>query len=207
MKTEINEFWKYFLSIQIDLINADQNGNAALGNKLFENLHKKGKKIDRLLDFLIVYRIDGGSTAKLIFIPKGKYRLRAIAAQMLALAPKVSLWVFDIGIKPYRESIISLCAKHNFLKHDTTVYQIYFAVHKIYKTSNKLHLLMYLQVDRSISKSELHEAMENILLWFLGDTLYYKHISRFKIIRRKYSAINFIPMDEFINLVQYKSIN
>ncbi|SDV99407.1 hypothetical protein SAMN05216556_1018 [Aequorivita viscosa] len=157
---------------------------------------------------IIIHFLNNGDEAiKLIFLPRANYKLKAIAARVIAAAPNIEPWQYEIGIKPYNHSVISLCAENNFIDSNTIVYQIYFAVKKIYITSNKLHLLIYLEMNKQHSKAELHQAMDSILIWFLGDAFYYRHISRFKIIRRKYSKINFIPLDELKNIIQYKALN
>ena len=207
MKTQITNFWNCFLSIQMDVINANNVRNMALRDKLLNRLHSNAGEIHR--DIRIVFHFinnDDGSV-KMIFLSKGNYKLKAIAAQIIVAAPPLNLWQYEIGVEPYKHSIISLCAENNFIDTETIVYQIYFAVQKVYKTSNKLHLLIYLEMNKQHSKSDLHEVMDTMLIWFLGDTIYYRHISRFKIIRRKYSKINFIPFDELKNLIQYKTIN
>lgn len=207
MKTQIIKFWNCFLSIQMDIINANSVRNLELRENLFQKLFSKAVKIHPEMSIIIHFLNNGDDSIKLIFLPRDNYKLKAIAARVIAAAPNIEPWQYEIGIKPYNHSVISLCAENNFINSNTIVYQIYFAVQKIYITSNKLHLLIYLEMNKQHSKAELHQAMDSILIWFLGDAFYYKHISRFKIIRRKYSKINFIPMDELKNIIQYKALN
>lgn len=207
MKTEISLFWNCFLNMQMDLIAANNVRDLELRDKLFNKLFAKAIKIHPKLRIILYYFPIGTDMAIVIFLTKGNYKLAAVAEEIIAEAPAVYQWQYQIGVKPHKNSIISLCANNKFIDAYTTIYQIYFAIEKVYRTSNKLHLIIFLEMDKKHSKHELHEAMETIFLWFLGDVLYYRHISRFKIIRRKYSAINFIPLDELKNTIQFKSLN
>lgn len=207
MKTKINQFWNCFLSIQMDILIANDSGKIRLRDKLFDKLFKEAVKIHSELRIIILFPSNGDASSRLIFLVKGNYKLKAIATEIIIVAPQMELWQYQIGIKPYKRSIISFCAEYKFLDYNTTIYQIYFAIKRVYRTSNKLHLTIYIDMNKKHSKSDLHEAMDNILLWFLGDTYYYQHISKFKIVRRKFSAIHFIPFDELRNIIEYKHIN
>jgi hypothetical protein len=207
MKTTITAFWNYFLSVQIDLIFAHRSGNLRLRDQLINKLYAKTLKINSQLRIILHFspiETDGG---KLIFLTRGNYKLNALAEVIISEAPLLDNWSYQIGIKPYKDSVVSLCANNKFIDPYTIVYQIYFSIEKVYRTSNKLHLIIYFEMDRKHSKHDLHSAMESIFLWFLGDALYHKHISRFRIVRRKYSAINFIPLDQIRNTIQFKSLN
>ncbi|MDC8000102.1 hypothetical protein POV26_03570 [Aequorivita todarodis] len=205
MKTEITKFWNYFLSIQMDLVYANNTGNLELSTDLINRLQCKAKNIHS--ELTLVFQFSGGDFAKLIFITKGKYKLNAIVKQMLVSKPQLAMWQYQIGIKQYKRSITSLCKNNNFIDQHTVIHQIYFAVHKLYKTSNKLHLLIYIEMDKKHSKSDLHDAMGTILLWFLGDAYYQKHIGKYRIVRRKFSSIRFMPLDELKHLIHFKSFN
>ena len=207
MKTEITEFWNCFSILQMDLIAANRYEDFPLQTTLFTRLQTKATDIHPKLSILVIFQFDGSDTSKLVFLTKGDYKLKAIAEELLAQAPQLEPWVYQIGIKPYKHSIVSLCANYKFIDASTIVFQIYFAIERVYKTSNKLHLLIYLEMDKRHSKADLHDATDTILLWFLGDSFYYRHISRFKIVRRKYSAIRFIPFDELKNIIQFKHLN
>lgn len=207
MKTAINKFWYTFSLIQKDLIYANQTANQQQQNKLCNKLAKKARKVNASLDFLILFQVKDTNTHKLIFLTKGKYTLKAIVAALLAGAPSFPEWNFQMGIKPYKHSVDMLCEAYNFLGVGTKIHQIYFTVQKIYRTTNKLHLIFYLEMDKQLSKSELHEVMHPILLCYLGDIYYQQHISRYKIVRRKYSRIRFIPLDDLRYFIQFKSFN
>lgn len=207
METEIKQFWNCFLSIQLDILFAHNHGHIKLRDKLFDKWFDKVVKIHPALRIVLLFGFGTEGRAKLIFLVKGNPRLNAIATKIIREAPQMELWKYHIGIKPYKHSITSLCAENRFLDHDTIIYQIYFAITKVYKTSNKLHLTIYLETNKKHSKFDLHQATDDILLWFLGDTYYYQHISKFKIVRRKFSAIRFMPLDELKNIIQYKHIN
>lgn len=206
MKTQINNFWNRFIAIQIDLVNAASSANTNLLEKLIMDLLSYAAKIDPALKILFSFSSDGNSFSKLIFLTKGDYKLEAIIRVVLSKAPQLNPWKYQIGIKPYKHSVTTLCAESNFLNDHTTIYQIYFGIQKIYKSSNKLHLIIYFEMDKQHKKYDLHEAMENIFTWFLGDVVYHNHISRYKIVRRKYSAIRFAPLDELKNMIQYKTL-
>ncbi|WP_310993617.1 hypothetical protein [Aequorivita marina] len=204
METLINKFWNCFLAIQSDLLHANSVGNTELRNKLFGKLYAKVIQVNPGLQISVLFASNFPNSSSLIFIVKGNYRLKALVNKVLIDAPQLKRWQYQMGIKPYEESLISLCSKFNFLGAQTIIYEIYFAVSKVYKTSNKLHLMIYLETDRKFAKADLRAAMDNIFLWFLGDTLYYRHISQFKIVRRKFSRINFIPLDELRSFIGYK---
>ncbi|MDP2687018.1 MAG: hypothetical protein Q8O62_07340 [Aequorivita sp.] len=207
MKTAINEFWTTFSLIQKNLIFANSTGNQHHQTDLCSRLDSPISAVHPKLNFLIIFQYNNTDTAKLIFLTLGKPTLKLIAGLILAEAPSFPLWQFQAGIKPYKHSIISLCANYRFLGPETNIYQIYFAVQKIYKTTNKLHLILYLEMDKQRSKSELNDVMHPILLCFLGDAYYHQHISRYRIVRRKYSRIKLIPLDELKHLIQYKTFN
>ena len=207
METETTEFWNCFLSMHIDLIFANNVRDFDLEEVLFDRLLMQVAVVHPELELIIVYKINGGETAKLVFLTKGNYKLLPIINRIVKDAPQLDLWDFEIGIKPYKHSVLSLCEEHRFLGPNTTIFQIYFSVQKIYKSSNKLHLLLYVEMDKRHSKVDIHGAMYGILLYFLGDTFYHRHISRYKIVRRKYSKIGFIPLDELKNVIQYKFLN
>ncbi len=207
MKTKIEEFWDYFLAVQLDLLEATGEVELMRRENMMAVLYSKATSIDPKLAVLLMFPNDGSYLAKLAFVTWGIPRLKALADELLAEAPLLYSWELSVGVKPYRLSVIHLCEDYKFFERPTTIYQIYFAVERIYKTSNKLHLVLYIQMDQRYSKADIHSAMYEILLCYLGDFLFHKHISRFRIVRRKYSAINFIPLDELKNLIHYKSIN
>lgn len=207
MKTEINKFWNRFLAIQIDLIISAKVSDIKLLDKLINELLSNAVEIHSHLRIIISLLPKDDNPSKLIFLTKGDYKLEALIREVVGDAPQLPKWEYQIGVKPYKGSIINLCAASDFLGDNTTIFQIYFAIHKVYKTSNKLHLIIFFDVDKKHSKYALHEAMENIFTWFLGDAFYHSHISKYKIVRRKYASIHFTPLDELKNVIQYKNLN
>lgn len=207
MKTQANKFWHSFSRIQTEIIYANHSGNRNAQFNLCNTLDREATEIHPKLNLLIIFKINNTDSAKLIFLTKGKPILKLLVNQLLAEAPSFPLWHYQSGIKPYKHSIISLCAYYKFLGSGNKIHQIYFAVDKIYKTTNKLHLILYIEMDKQLSKSDLHDLISPILICFLGDAYYQKHISRYRIVRRKYSRIPFIPLDELKYLIQYKTFN
>ena len=207
MKTPINKFWYSFSLIQKELIFANRTANYKVQYNLCSTIDRRVTEVHPKLSLLIIFNINNTDSAKLIFLTKGKSSLKSIVEDLLSEAPSFPLWHYQSGIKPYKHSIISLCAYYRFLGSGNNIHQIYFAVQKIYKTTNKLHLILYLEMDKQLSKSVLQDLMRPILLCFLGDAYYQKHISRYRIVRRKYSRIRFIPLDELKPLIQYKTFN
>ncbi|MEM0519018.1 hypothetical protein [Aequorivita flava] len=207
MKKEVTDFWHTFSLHQKNLKYAFSIGDKSNLYQLYSALVRKIHNIHSQLDILITCDYEHSHCAKLIFLTKGKSVLKKLANACMDEAPSFALWEFQSGINPYKHSIVTLCAKYGFLGGENNIHQIYFALKKIYKTSNKLHLWLYLELDKQISKSELHQQMYFIFLYFLGDANYYNHISRYKIIRRKYSKIEFLPLDQLRHLIQYKSNN
>lgn len=191
----------------MDILDANYSGDIKLRDRLINKLFPKAEKIDPALRFIIYFPSNVSSSAKLVFLVKGNSKLKVIITKTILEAPVIELWEYQSGIEPYKKSIQSLCAKFNFIDQQTFIFQIYFAITKVYKTSNKLHLIIYLEMNKRHSKYDLHEAMETIFLSFLGDTYYYQHISKFKIVRRKFSAFRFMPFDELKNIIQFKHIN
>ena len=133
METQTSEFWNCFLAMQIDLIYANSVGDFELEEVLFDRLLEAGAVVHPDLELVIVYRINGGDSAKLVFLTKGNYQLVPIVNRLITDAPQLELWEFEIGIKPYKHSVISLCEEHRFLGSNTTIFQIYFSVQRIYK--------------------------------------------------------------------------
>ncbi|WGF92174.1 hypothetical protein [Aequorivita marisscotiae] len=207
METKITDFWNHFLAIQTDLIETQCKENLKLHSELFDTLNTKAVKIHPKIRIFALYIMRENIRAKLVFPSHGNNQLKALIFKIVNRAPYSDFWEFQIGVSPYNGSIIQLCSTINFFDLPTTVFQIYFAVQKIYKSSNKFHLIIYMELDRRYSKFDLQAAMDGILMLFLGDVLYFNHISRFKIVRRKYSAIRFLPLEELKNLIQYKNLN
>ncbi|MCG2419740.1 hypothetical protein K8089_11965 [Aequorivita sp. F47161] len=207
METEISSFWNYFSLKQKNFLFARSIDDKRTQYDIYCVLDKLVRKLHPKLYILISFNKNDTPSANLVFLTKGRSTLKKIAARLLDKAPSFSQWHFQSGITPYKHSIIALCAYNQFLGTENNIYQIYFAVKKIYKTSNKLHLLLYLEMDKQLPKSDLHDLMHIILLYFLGDAYYFKHISRYKIVRRKYSKIQFIPLDQLRHLIQFKALN
>ncbi|MCZ4319899.1 hypothetical protein O4H26_12970 [Aequorivita viscosa] len=207
METKITDFWNHFLAIQTDLIKSKCEDNLTLHSELFDTLSTKAIKIHPKLNVFALYIMREDVKAKLVFPTKGNNILGALVFKIVNRAPYSDFWEFQIGVTPYNGSIIQLCSTISFFDLPTTVFQIYFAVQKIYKSSNKLHLLIYMEINRRYSKSDLQSAMDGIFMLFLGDVLYFNHISRFKIVRRKYSKIRFLPLEELKNFIHYKNLN
>lgn len=207
METAIKKFWTYFVSIQKNLIGASSVSELGQHDKFFNRLSLLASRINSKMEIIVHLKSLETQSASLIFLSKGNYRLKAIAEIIISQAPKLEPWKYCVGLKPYNHSVIKLCANYNFIDSHTAIFQIYFAVKKVYKSNNKLQLLIYLEIDKPHSKQNLHQAMDKIFLWFLGDSLYYRHISRFKILRRKYAANHFIHLDELKTTLLLRPMN
>lgn len=204
MLEKINQFWTCFLSLQQGIVKDIEKGNPRWKEKSFSTLNSTVTSLFPGLAILISHSSLPKPMVNLYFMPKGNPPLKIVVAEIIAIAPQLEAWQFHHGIIPFPHSVISLCFRRNFIDPETTIYQIYFSVHRFYKSSKKFHLCIYLQMNKSHPKAVLHEAMDNILLFYLGDDHYYRHISRYRIVRRRYASHDFLPLDELPNMIENK---
>ncbi|MAP80989.1 MAG: hypothetical protein CL526_07855 [Aequorivita sp.] len=207
MEKKIAAFWNHFSSIQNKLIASKVEKDILQHDKLFASIQNNAVKIHPQLRVLLMYSIHENNVGKLIFLTKGNYKIQSLILKVVAVAPTSDLWEYQIGLPPYSGSLSTLYSYFNWFKQPTIIYQIYFAILKVYKSSNKMHLLIFCEMDRICSKAEIRMAIKSILNLYLGDNFYYNHISRFKVVRRKFSNIRFLPLEELRNLILYKNFN
>ncbi|MGB3345603.1 MAG: hypothetical protein WBA61_16960 [Aequorivita sp.] len=207
MRTKINNFWKTFLAVQFDFFIAKKTGNYELGYESYTQLGVAMTEIEEEMGFLIVYVSNKKEKARIYFITRGKVHLKELAALIVSQAPILEAWDFQAGLPAYRGSTTSLWSEFKFFGDDVYVKQVYVSVHNISKTYHKIHLTIYVDMNKSFSKSQLRPVMETFLKVFLGEDDYFRHIGRIRMVRRKFSKINFSPVEELKNLIAYKSVN
>lgn len=206
MQTTIKDFWNSFLKVQLDLQFACKKGNTELIlfflNQLEEHTAIKENKLE-----LVISTPEGkDKPVKLLFLTGGKKIKKRNAAYFVHEAPRLDNWKFSVGLNPYDPKEKPFGFYFPFIKEVVVLDQVFVHVHKIYKSTNKLHLHIYLDLNRpGVPKEELKPLASDILLYFLGEDLYYNHISMIKIVRRKLRKVNYLPLNELKNLIAYKS--
>lgn len=165
--------------------------------RISENLEEIHK------DLSLVILCDPGEPPRLHFITKGRLKLKKIITQILVFAPHDSGWSFYNGIRPWEGNVVELCNQCHFLGRGTTIYEIYFDVKEIYKSSHKMALVLYVEKNRSHPKYEINDAMKTLLLLYLGDDMYHRNIARIQISQRKYAAYNFAPISQLKKVLEF----
>ena len=203
MKTKIDEFWTRFSEFQFDLLVANAYGNRDTASSLYYLIEAELAILKKGLQFIVSFdreKLKG----KLILLPKGKTQLKILCLRLLQEAPILPNWEYQLGIKPFKGDLTEFSISQIDFDLQIIADQLYINILKIYKSSNKLHLEVYVQTDqKGLSKHDLNQAVDNILLWYLGDEYYFTRISRVKIIRRKFKNRNFIPLYALRDFLDY----
>lgn len=203
IQEKTTEFWECFLSIQIDVLIASHTGKTESMISYISELNRKLIKIDKHLE--AVLRAGDDNEAQLIFLDKGKPKLKKIVSQLLTIAPNVNNWSFKFGLDDHNNPDIPIQIQIPDTRINITQENIFIYIHKSYKTSQKLHLYVYMEIQQSgIPKEVLKPVAHKMLLLYLGDRLYYKNVSYIKIYRRRYSKFNFMPLSDFKSLMLFK---
>ena len=202
METKIEEFWNDFTSFQMDMILANKNDDQDKFDTIFHFFSDRLQSLQKNLECMFSFdKID--LKGSLIFLTKGNPDLVNIGIKLIKHAPLLDNWEFFMGIGyggnnkdiavPYEDSDLMIIPE-----------QLWVNIYKQYKTSNKLHLEIYVHTKvKGLSKSSLHVAVDNLLLLYFGDEIYYNRISRFRIIRRKYKDRQFLPFYAFRDFLRY----
>lgn len=195
MEEKIENFWKFITDKQEYYLQRlkQENKNFLLDPVLDKELQMISK------DLKIIILND--SLPKIVFITKGKSSLKNVAFQITQGIPKKIYLKPQIGILPYPGNFHMLSRSYSFLNQKNPIFQIYFSVHKIYRSSGKFHLNIFLSSYNKAIKKDQQKALKIALLLFLGDDCFYKRISTCKIYLRKYKKLNFIPIDQLKHLL------
>lgn len=208
MKTDVNQFWNFFQSIQSDLINAVYSKNVGLSNILFQELLDTSEKYHPKLSLEFSVKTKVMPKAKLTFLHRGNKGLRKSIIALLQQSPQLPNWKFQLGIKPYKGSFADLCLEKNRLNPEFAISQFLVHVNDLYKTSNKFYLSVYVDtISIGVPKFALNYVVEDLMVSYLGEDAYFENVSRFKVVRRKFSRMNFITMYELKDRIQYKVLN
>lgn len=205
METLVNQFWNYFSTVQYDILEAYEKQNQIALRKILKKLNRQISKINNKLDLLLSFN-ENDKHSLIISINKNQNKkLKPLQNQLLSNAPYSEYWSFEAGLEPYKnQDPLSLYFEHKNM--NVLSDQVFIHLHKIYNSSNKFHIHIYFDLGISgVAKSELRMLAHYMLLLYLGDEHFYNHISRIKVVRRRLKKINFIPLHELQNLIEFKS--
>ncbi len=206
MKTNQENFWNYFQKVQTDLVIAYHSGNGSAFEKYFKKLENKLRKIDKGLSLIISFDVD--QTNRLIISVNENKKNAHLKTTFTEDAPVLDNWEYQMGLQPYDKHPNPMSLHYSNFGIDIASNRIYVVINTIFKSSNKLHLHVFFDLNtKGIPKSELRWVARDFLNFYLGDKYFYKHISRIKIVKRKLKSVNFIPLSELHNLIEFKSLN
>lgn len=189
MEIFINNFWKEFEANQYLYLNQmRESQNNFLSNPVLTYIVKA---IHKDMDVVILDTMN----PKIVFIIKGKLQLQKQALQIIKNKPPRIIFKTQIGIPPFKGTIQEFDYYYNPLGTDVNIFQIYFSIRKIYKTTKKMHLYIYLQCTGKFEKYILNPVARTCLILYLGDETYFSTIAQIKIVRRKYNHLNLIPIE------------
>ena len=163
---------------------------------LLQNIHPKLQAL--------VNRPPNGE-AHFVFLTKGRLGLKLIITEILKRAPQDEYWTFKMGLPPWNGTLDDFCKHYQFLGPDIYVFDIYFDIYKIH-SNGKVNLQIHVDKNKPLSRDFTNNSMQVLLLYYLGDQLFFKKITRIKIIQRKYRQINFIPISELKSLLEFARV-
>lgn len=202
METKINEFWQLFQKESFAILEGIKYGT--ISEKKFDLLMYVLESINPKLQLLINRPPNG--EIQLVFLTKGRLRLKVIITEILKKAPKNEDWVFKMGLPPWNGSLDDFCTHYKFLGPDICIYDIYFDIYKIHSYSKKINLQIYVEKNKPLSKDFQNNKMRVFLLYYLGDRLFFKKIALLRIVQRKYTHINFVHIAELKSLLEFSRV-
>ncbi|MDN3725396.1 hypothetical protein QRD02_13490 [Aequorivita sp. SDUM287046] len=201
METKINEFWQLFQKESYAIYKDIKYG--LVPEKKFELLHYLLQNIHPRLQLLINRPPNG--EVQLVFLTKGSLKLKIIITEILKMAPHDDYWTFKLGLPPWRGTLEEFSNHYQFFGPGVHVYDIHFDIYKIH-SNGKVNLQIHLEKNKSLSKDFINNSMQVFLLFYFGDQLFFKKITRIKIIQRKYRHINFLPISELKPLLELSRV-
>lgn len=206
METTVNNFWNSFIKVQTDLLFAFNNNNEELVYECYHQLNDHPVINKAGLNLLIFFPTPEQPKALLHFLTRGLEKKKRLANAFLEQAPALDNWIFQVGVPPYTDKNTPFSAYFPSIKQVVFEHQVYVHIHRIYNSSNKIHLHIYIDLGRpGVPKEVIKPFAAEMLFYFLGEDHYHKHISKFKIVRRKLNKVNYLPFRELKNLIQFKS--
>src|SRR5690606_11211975 len=202
METKINEFWQLFQKESFTILEGLKYGT--IPEKKFDLLTYVLESINPNLQLLINRPPNG--EVQLVFLTKGRLRLKVIITEILNRAPQNEDWVFKMGLPPWNGSLEEFCTHYQFLGPDIHIYDVYFDICKIHSYSRKMNLQIYVEKNKSLSKNFQNNNMRVFLLYYLGDRLFFKKIALLRIVQKKYTHINFVHIDELKQLLEFSRV-
>lgn len=206
METTIINFWKCFQKVQLDLLIAHEYANKEMLQWCLNPLFNHPTLKENKLDLIIYFPSKNNPQAKLCFLTKGVKKRKRIAYQIMEEAPQIENWKYQVGIPPYSNPREPLSFYVPFIKRSVDINQVFVHIHKIYKSTNKLHLHVFIELHKTgVPKEKIRPLAMDFLQNALGDEKYYKNISMIKIVRRMTKKNNFFPLDQLAHLIEYKT--
>ncbi len=199
MITHIIYFWERFTIHHEQIATMVQSG--ANTDSIIQKLESPLKKIHKSLSLVIVKL--PMEKPQLFFLAKGRLHLKKLISQILLFAPRQTDWEFQLGIEPWEGTLQNLCLKYRFLGLEVEIYQIYFALSKINKSSGRMNLVLYVEKNKTLQRYVLNNQMKLVLLFYLGDDVYHKNIAHIKIALKKYKAYNFAPVSQLKKIFNF----
>ena len=201
METKINQFWEYFEKESFHILQSFKYGivpkeEFELLDYLLTNIHPQLQ--------LLMNRPPNGEV-QLVFLTKGRLRLKILISEILRKGPQNEFWTFKMGLPPWNGRLDDFNNHYKFFGPDVHVFDVYFDIYKIH-SNGKVNLHIHVEKNKPLSKDHTNNSMQVFLLYYLGDQLFFKKITRIKIIQRKYKQINFIPISELKPLLEFAGV-
>jgi hypothetical protein len=201
METKIKQFWEYFEKESFFILEGFKYGIApkekfALLDYLLTNIHPKLQ--------LLMNRPPNGEI-QLIFLSKGRLSLKIIISEILEKAPQNDQCTFKLGLPAWNGRLDDFNNHYKFFGLDVHVFDIYFDIYKIH-SNGKVNLHIHVEKNKPLPKYFINERMRVLLLYYLGDQLFFKKILYLKIVQRKPRNINFIHISELKTLLEFSRV-
>jgi hypothetical protein len=201
METKIKQFWEYFEKESFFILEGFKYGivpkeKFALLDYLLTNIHPKLQ--------LLMNRPPNGEI-QLIFLSKGRLSLKIIISEILKKAPQNDHCTFKLGLPSWNAGLENLNNHYRFFGPDVHIFDVYFDVYKIY-SNGKVNLHIHVEKNKPLPKYFINERMRVLLLYYLGDQLFFKKIVYLKIVQKKYRHINFIPISELKPFLEFAKV-
>ena len=201
METKIKQFWEYFQKESFLILEGFKYG--IVPKEKFELLDYLLTSIHPKLQLLINRPPNG--EVQLVFLTKGRLRLKIIIAEILKRAPLSQDWTFKMRLPPWNGRLDDFNNHYKFFGPDVHVFDVYFDIYKIH-SNGKVNLHIHVEKNKPLPKYIINDRMRVFLLYYLGDQLFFKKILYLKIVQRKPRQINFVHISELKTLLEFSRV-
>ncbi len=201
METKINQFWEYFEKESFHILQSFKYGivpkeEFELLDYLLTNIHPK---------LQLLMNRPPNCEVQLVFLTKGRLSLKILISELLRKAPQNEYWTFKMGLPPWNGSLDDFNNHYKFFGPDVDVFDVYFDIYKIH-SNGKVNLHIHVEKNKPLPKYFINERMRVLLLYYLGDQLFFKKILYLKIVQRKPRHINFVHISELKYLLEFSLV-